>query len=55
MCVCVLVCWFLCVLQGHSTGITASKNAEIYYWMLDVERGDIQEEEEDEEEEEEEA
>jgi len=43
------------VLQGHSTGITASKNAEIYSWMLDVARVDMREEEEEDEEEEEEA
>jgi hypothetical protein len=38
--------------QGHSTGITASKTADIYTWMLNIARG---EDEVDESEEEEEA
>ena len=25
--------------QGHSTGITASRNPEIYSWMLSIARG----------------
>ena len=38
--------------KGHSTGITASKIAEIYSWMLSVASGDGEEEEDAEQEEE---
>ena len=50
--------------QGHSTGITASRNPEIYSWMLSIARGregkveaatEEEEEEEDDGDEDEEA
>jgi len=33
--------------QGHSTGITASKTPDIYSWMLSIARGGEEEGEDD--------